>query len=81
MNKQEARDRLNKIADYYNKLDNEMQNIIEDYISSIPEDLELTKDFNDFKAKNAYRLAEHSTNGKGKIFWDKFKNKINNEKK
>ena len=80
MNKQEIKNRLYQVSKWYNKLDNEMENIIEDYINSIPEDIELNSDISDFRDKNAYRLAEHSAYGEGKTYWEKFKNKINNEK-
>lgn len=80
MNKQEIKDRLYTISEWYNKLDEEMKTIISDYINTIDDYIELPKDINDFRDKNAYRLAEHSVYGKGKIHWDRFKNKINNEK-
>lgn len=80
MKKQSHKDHLYDLAKFYNKLDNNMIKFIEDYLNSLPEDIELSDDIEDSKPKNAYRYAFNSVYGKSKTFWKKIKNYINNEK-
>ena len=76
MNKESHKKYLFNLAFYYNKLDENMKALINDYIDSLKEDLILSDDITDCKLKNAYRIAENSSIGESKIFWQKIKDRL-----
>ena len=76
MNKESHKEYLFNLASYYNKLDENMKDLINDYVNSLREDLILSNDIIDYKAKNAYRIAENSSIGSSNIFWKKIKDKL-----